>query len=106
MQKIVSGQLKAVDDAVVLDWPGGCNGGVGVQLDGTFVGTVVVEGTINGTTWVALKPSPIDTDVAAASFTAKAIVKAQVVGLTKVRVRCSAYTSGTIEVTINGMENY
>lgn len=106
MQKIVSGQLKAANDSVILDWPGGCNGGVGVQLDGTFVGTVVVEGTINGVTWVALKPIAIDNETAAASFTTKGIVKAQVVGLVKVRVRCSLYTSGTVEVTINGMDTY
>lgn len=106
MQKIVSGQLKAVNDAVVLDWPGGCNGGAGIQLAGTFVGTVVVEGTINGTDWIALKPIAVDDETAAASFTGPELLKVQVVGLTKVRTRCSLYTSGTIEVTINGMENY
>lgn len=70
------------------------------QVTGTFVGTVTFEGTIDGTTWVAIGfTSLADMTTIATTAAAAGIFRATVLGLKQVRARVSAYTSGTITVT-------
>ena len=77
-------------------------GGIAVQLAGTFVGTVTFEGTVNGTNWVAIQVIPPGTSrTGVTTATAAGIWQANVVGLTGFRARCSAFTSGTINVALN-----
>lgn len=61
-----------------------------VTLAGTFSGTFIVEQTNNGTTWTA-----------AATLTGAGTTTYNQNGFTAIRVRCSAYTSGTAAVTIS-----
>ncbi len=58
----------------------------GVQISGTFVGTVQVEVSNNGTDW-----SPYGT-----ALTAPGVVEVTQ-PCEQVRARCTAYTSGTIK---------
>jgi hypothetical protein len=62
-----------------------------IQVTGTFTATLEVEGTADGTTW-----DGISTDITAAGK-----VQLNVAGLRKIRLRCSAYTSGTASVAIS-----
>lgn len=62
-----------------------------IQVTGTFTATLEVEGTADGSTWAS-----ISTDITAAGT-----VQLNVAGLRKVRLRCSAYTSGTASVAIS-----
>lgn len=90
--------------------PVGSAGGARLDIRGTFVGTVVVEGTMNGgTNWLALNflPggafsgfNPIASATAVGNFLLSGLS-----GFTDVRVRCSAYTSGTITGTFTLTED-
>jgi hypothetical protein len=77
------------------------NGAVGVQITGTFVGTVSFEGSVDGVTWVGMAVVPLGTaGVRVLSATGTGVWQANVAGLTSMRARCSAYTSGTAVVTM------
>lgn len=72
--------------------------GLGIQITGTFVGTVQFEQTIDGTTWVSLSMTPYNSSTTVTSATAPGLWTGAVTN-NKIRVRCSAYTSGSIVVT-------
>lgn len=71
-----------------------------VSIWGTFVGTVVLERSFDsGTTWI---PRNYDYSGTAVSFTAPASIEMHEHELgVLVRVRCSAYTSGTVNYRIS-----
>ena len=71
-----------------------------VQLSGTFSATVTFEGTVNGSTWIAIEMKPLATPTLVTTATAAGIFRGNVAGLTEVRARVSAFTSG--EVTAHG----
>jgi len=71
-----------------------------IDIRGTFVGTAVVEGTIDGTNYVTIVAYNVATATYVASVTAAAQLVASVAGYRRVRVRCSAYTSGAIVVAM------
>lgn len=75
--------------------------GAGVVIFGTYVATVVFEASLDGgTTWVPVQGQQIDTG--AVSTTSGALVNTArawefgTAGMTNIRVRASAYTSGTV----------
>lgn len=78
-----------------------------IQLLGTFVGTLQFEASVDGTNWVSIGTA---TPAAPATST---VVSATAVGhwrtdcspYVMVRVRCSAYTSGTVNVRIQFGDN-
>lgn len=67
-----------------------------VDISGTFVGTVVVEGSVDGTIFRALAMSPVAGGADVASVTAPGAWRVNFGGMKAGRVRCSAFTSGTI----------
>lgn len=69
---------------------------LGFQISGTFVASLVVEGSYNnGTTWAAIPVNDVNGTVAGGIITAPGIFSAQALApLTRVRV--SSYTSGTV----------
>jgi hypothetical protein len=80
---------------------GSNNGNVGtaaVSLQGTFVGTAVVEGSVDGTNYsiLAILSSTTATQTWVTSATAPGIWVVNVAGFSNIQIRCSAYTSGTI----------
>lgn len=79
----------------------GVNGLVvyGIQVTGTFSGTITFEGTVDGTNWVALSVTNASSGVAATTTTTTGIFIATVAGLDQIRCRISTYTSGSITVT-------
>jgi hypothetical protein len=91
--------LGAADAAAVLENRGGLDGDVVVQLSGTFVGTVTFEATLNGTNYVTCEAQPIAGGASVTTAAATGIWRLRATGL-KARVRCSAYTSGTIVVAM------
>ena len=98
---MASKNLTAVDQALTI---GGAAGEgrartVAFQLAGTFTGTVTFESTVDGTNWVATGAYPISgSGTAATTATAVGIWRVPAAALSAVRARCSAFTSGTIEV--------
>jgi len=77
------------------------NGVMGVQLSGTFTATVQFEGTMDGDNWVSLTAIVPGTLSTATSATAAGAWQVNTGAMKSVRVRCSAYTSGTITVQMN-----
>lgn len=73
---------------------------IAVDIRGTFVGTAVLEGTIDGTNYLTIVAYNVATAAYVASVTAAAQLAASVSGYRRVRVRCSAYTSGSIVVAM------
>lgn len=72
-----------------------------IGITGTFVATVQFEGTANGTTYFAVQAMPIPSGAGVTSATSTGQWRVNVAGLVEVRVRASAYTSGTAVVTIS-----
>lgn len=75
---------------------------VAVQLHGTFTATVTFEVTVDGHTWVALNMTPSNSGTDASTATAAGAFRKDIGGYEAFRARCSAYTSGTINVFIQG----
>lgn len=73
---------------------------VAIQITGTFTGTVTFEASIDGITYVALNMTPPNSVTPATTATAAGLWTGNVGGLAIVRARCSAYTDGTIVVSI------
>lgn len=103
----VQGQLTAVASATGCPGAGcltlamGGSGAVAIQIQGTFVGTVSFEGSVDGATFVALGLTPIGTTTPATSATTTGVWSGvNVGGLAQVRARMSAYTSGTAIVNV------
>jgi hypothetical protein len=98
-----TGTIAANNANVTLAYRQFFNGGVGVQVTGTYSGTLQFEVTIDGTTYVALPALNITTGAEATTTTGTGIFRFDVVGVLLVRVRATAWTSGTATVTIAGM---
>lgn len=78
--------------------------GVGIQLLGTWSGTVTFEATIEGNTWVALNMVPSNSATAASTSTSNGAWTANIAGYTAVRARFSTATSGTVQAWLEGAE--
>lgn len=91
----------STDTAAVVCSPGKSRG-IGVQLSGTFTGTIVFEQSIDGgTTWISKTLYPAAGGVGVTSATATGQWKGAVGGETHFRARCSAFTSGPIVVDVS-----
>ena len=75
-------------------------GTIAVQITGTFVATLQFEGTVDNSTWVAISGLPVGSSTSATSATATGLWQFSTSGLMGLRVRASAYTSGTATVYI------
>lgn len=74
-------------------------GSAGVQITGTFVGTLQFEQTIDNATWMTLSLTPNGGSVGVTSATATGLWFGSIAGAKKMRVRFSAFTSGTANVS-------
>lgn len=93
--RVVTGSLGALNDAVTINAQGA--GSILVWLPTGLTGNVVCEGTIDGATWGGLNFQSA-TDVVSTTLVNPANVFTQVLqggSFSQVRVRCSAYTSGS-----------
>lgn len=98
--RTVSANLAALNAEAFFDLNGHATGMIDIR--GTFVGAVVFEATVDGTNYIALAAYNLTTAAYVASVTAAANVAVNCAGFRRVRVRCSAYTSGTMIVTMRG----
>jgi len=76
------------------------NGACGVQVVGAFSGTLLIEASMDGTNFGTYAFVDCSTGATAASITTAGQYRTELVGVQGVRVRCSAYTSGTPAVTL------
>jgi len=75
-------------------------GSIGIQITGTWVGTITFQATINNSTYTSLRViSAADTSAAGVTTTtANGIWNATIAGYSQVRIVFTAYTSGTAVV--------
>lgn len=69
-----------------------------IDIRGTFVATAVFEATVDGTNYIAMAAYNLSTGAYVASVTAAANLALNCSGFKRIRVRCSAFTSGTMVV--------
>lgn len=74
-------------------------GGVALQLTGTWTGTVSFEASVDGATYVAFNMVPSNSATAASSATGNGCWSANCAGYSVVRARFSTATSGTVIAT-------
>jgi len=97
-----TGTINALNAAITMPTAG--MSGVVFQLTGTWTGTIVLEGSVDGTNYTALPMSAFGTVVPTVltSVTANGLYRANGATLSSIRVRFSAYTSGTATVMLKG----
>lgn len=84
------------------------DGGATIKLSGTWSATVQFEATADPLTvlptaasWVALSATPSNSTTTATSATANGAWQVNISGYQRIRIRVSAYTSGTVAGAIN-----
>ncbi len=75
---------------------------VAIQVTGTWVGTLQFESSVDGTNFFSVPAIVATTGAVVTSATANGQWLVPCGGYNKVRVRCSAFTSGTIVVSLQG----
>jgi putative flippase GtrA len=80
-------------------------GGVGIQLTGTWAGTVTFEATVDGSTWVTVAAVPAAGGASVTSATANGVWTVENKGFSGVRARFSTATSGTVVATLLQLPN-
>lgn len=74
--------------------------GAAIQIQGTYVATIEFEGSVDGQTFTSINMTPTASTTPASSATANGIWLGGVGGLSAVRARLSAYTSGVVGINI------
>lgn len=98
----ITGSFTAVAQSFDLSSPN--SGTTAVQITGTWSGTLVVEGSNNNSTFVTLQVMNISTFALATSITASGLFIANTNGFQYIRIRSSAWTSGTAVLTGYGSD--
>ena len=98
-----NGTIAANDTSVTLAYREFFNGGVGIQVTGTFSGTITFEMSIDGTNFVAALATNVTSGAEATTTTATGVFKFDAVGALVVRARSTAWTSGTATVHLVAM---
>lgn len=71
------------------------NGSVGIQITGTWTGTITFEGSVDGLTFQAITMFPTNSITGASTTTSNGVWSASVGGLTIFRARMSTYGTGS-----------
>lgn len=72
----------------------------GIQVTGTWTGTLTVEGTVDGTNFATLAATPAAGGAAVTTTTANGLWRCNIAGMQSVRLRGSAAMTGSAVVTI------
>jgi hypothetical protein len=99
-EKLISGSITAA--AQTLDLSGPNSGADVIQITGTWVGTIIVEGSNDGTNFVTIPFIVQSTSLLGVSITANGAYIAASNGYNQTRIRASAWTSGTATITVYG----
>lgn len=92
----------ATGNGTSIECTGGTRGAMTVltmQITGISGDTLTFEATIDGSNWVAVQATNLNSGSAATTATANGLYRLTVLGLLSVRARISTYSAGTITVT-------
>lgn len=78
----------------------GCKGfpTVAFQVSGTFVGTITWEAKIDSSNWIVVDATNLNDSNVATTATVVGLYRVQTAGLSDIRAKITAYTSGAITV--------
>lgn len=76
-------------------------GGAGLQVAGTWTGTITFEVTVDGQNWVSKNVTPSTSATQVTSTTSNGAWQISLTGFVGVRMRASATMTGTALVTVN-----
>jgi hypothetical protein len=93
-----SGVLAALNAEVLVEADG--SNTVSLDLRGTFVGTVVLEGTVDGINYVVLPLRAQASPLYVVTATVSGVYQAPCAGFRRLRARMSAFTSGSAVTTL------
>jgi hypothetical protein len=96
--KSINDVITVSGGSVVLDVAGMVQSAI--HITGTWVATLQFEGTINEDDWFSVDTTPIPSSTAVTNTTATGKWVVLTPGYSKIRVRCSAYTSGRAKVAM------
>ena len=98
-----SGALGALNNAVTIRTEG--MGGLAWEIDtGTLVGTVLMEATLDDTNWFTVNVVELDGTISSSLTSFGKRGHAQTVAFSQMRLRVSAYTSGTSNARLEASE--
>jgi len=96
--KLVSGRLGVIGEALGIDCKGYAT--IGIQLAGTWAGTVTFEGRTNTGDYQTLNAIATNGTTLVTSTTGNGIFRVNTAGIVRFQVRFSAYSSGTLFATL------
>jgi hypothetical protein len=76
-------------------------GSAGIQITGTWAGTLEFDGTVDGTNWIQIRAVQFGGTLVGGT-TVNGLFFAQVGGLLKIRIYATSWTSGTATIYIEG----
>ena len=94
-----SGTITALNGTVVISTHG-CST-ANISVSGTWVATLVIEGQSGDNIWYVLQLGNPAGGINLNTFSTNNLYTTGIGGFTQIRVRASAYTSGTVSITIN-----
>jgi hypothetical protein len=96
----ITGIAATADGTAVLctEASGGAYTTLTAHVEGINGDTITFEATIDGTNWIAIQFTNLNSGSAGTTATADGLYRATVLGLKQVRARISTYSSGTIIV--------
>lgn len=96
---IANGILAALNAEVVVAVEG--SGLAAIDLRGTFSATMELQGSVDGTNFISIPVMADGTNTYVATMTAANVFFANVAGFSLIRVRCTAFTSGSVVCIVN-----
>ena len=99
LDKTITGTITALNGTVVIAANG--TSSVNASVSGTWVATLVMEGQSGDGIWYTLAVGNPNGGLNISSFTTNNLYTVGSGGFTQVRIRASAYTSGTVNVTMD-----
>ncbi len=91
-----SGVLSGLEQEVPFELAG--LGGVAIQIQGSFTGTISFEATVQGYEYAPFRVTPSDSSTATEDATAPGLWTGSTVGYLRIRARMSAYSTGRATV--------
>ncbi len=99
--QLVQADLAAANAAVTLSLGG--MGGAGIQIEGTFSGTLTFYGSVDGVTQHAVLASPVGSTTQVSTATAAGMWTVNTVGFATLKVQMTTYSSGSAAVSLRGV---
>lgn len=91
-----TGTVTALNGAVTVNTQGASS--VQFVVSGTWVATLTIEGTVDGTNWNIIQGDSDANDSIGSTFTVNGLISATCGGFSQVRLRASLFTSGTANI--------